>query len=172
MASEASVCYTQVVRSFTFPEIPEKLEWFLVPGVLVFTALLIAGGFYFRQRSLNLTSQTAVLEVPEEEGEVSGARTTTPESFPRDIPLFEPSELLSSMESKERIQITLQTDGSAERVRRFYQQEMEDLGWKLTGRGMANENGVLTFKKGERNAQIVITSDPTGPTLIVLNTNL
>ena len=150
-------------------ELTEKAKRFLVPGVLVFAALLIVGGFYFRQRSLNLIPQ---IVVPEGEGEVSGARTPVPESFPQDIPLFTPSETLSSMESQERIQITLQTDGSAERVRRFYQQEMEDFGWKLTGRGMANDNGVLTFKKDQRNAQVVITSDPAGPTLIVLNTNL
>ena len=154
------------MRSFEFPE---KVKKFLVPGIFAFAALLIAGGFYFRQRSLNLVP---LVIVPKEEGEVSGARTSVPESFPQDIPLFTPSETLSSMESQERIQITLQTDGSAERVRKFYQQEMEDFGWKLTGRGMANDNGVLTFKKDQRNAQVVITSDPAGPTLIVLNTNL
>ncbi len=150
-------------------KLPEKLKRFLVPGVLVLAILLIVGGFYFRQRSLSITSQETATE---QEGEVSGARTPVPESFPQDIPLFTPSETLSSMESQERIQITLQTDGSAERVRRFYQQEMEGSGWKLTGRGMANENGVLTFEKDQRYAQIVITSDPEGPTLIILNTNL
>ena len=154
------------MRNFEFPE---KAKKFLVPGVLVFAALLITGGFYFRQRSLNLVPQVMA---PEEEGEVSGLHTNLPENFPQDIPLFEPSETLSSMESQERIQITLQTDGSAERVRKFYQQEMEDFGWKLTGRGMTSDNGVLTFKKDQRNAQIVITPDPAGPTLIVLNTML
>ena len=157
------------MRSF---ELPEKVKKFLVPGIFAFAALLIAGGFYFRQRSLNLTSQTAAPEVPEEGGKVSGAQTGLPENFPPDIPLFEPSEILSSRSSQESIQLNLQTDASAARVRKFYQQEMEDLGWKLTGRGTANDNGVLTFKKDERGAQIIITSDPTGPTLIVLNTNL
>ena len=153
------------VQSF---KLPEKLKRFLVPGVLVFAALLIVGGFYFRQRSLNLVPQ---IIVPEEEGEVSGIQTDLPENFPQDIPLFTPSETLSSMESQERIQITLQTDGSAERVRKFYQQEMGGFGWKLTGRGTANDNGVLTFQKGQRHAQIIITSDPSGPTLIILGTS-
>jgi len=160
------VWYTLGVRNF---ELPEKVKKFLVPGIVAIAVLLIVGGFYFRQRGLNLVPQ---IVVPEEEGEVSGARTSLPQNFPKDIPLFEPSEILSSLESQERIQATLQTEGSAERVRRFYQQEMEDFGWKLTGRGMANDNGVLTFEKDQRNTQIVITSDPAGPTLIVLNTNL
>ncbi len=141
------------------PKLPEKAKRFLVPGIFAFAALLIAGGFYFRQRSLTLIPQVLV---PEEGGEVSGAQTGLPKNFPEDIPLFETSEILSSMESQERIQITLQTDGSPERVRRFYQQEMAEFGWKLTG--------VLTFEKDERGAQIIITSDPSGPTLIILNT--
>ena len=134
--------------------------------MLVFATLLIAGGFYFRQQSLSLVPH---IIVPEEEGEVSGARTSVPENFPQDVPLFTPSETLSSLESQERIQLTLQTDGSAERVRKFYQQEMEEVGWQLTGRG--EDDGILTFLKDTRHTQLVITSDPTGPTLIILNTS-
>ena len=157
--------YTGGVRSF---ELPEKVKKFLVPGVVVVAILLIVGGFYFRQRSLDLVPQTTILE---EEGEVSGAYAALPENFPQDIPLFTPSETLSSMESQGRIQITLQTEASAGRVCQFYQQEMEDFGWKLAGRGLANNNGALTFKKRERGTQVVITSDPGSPTLIILNTN-
>ena len=103
----------------------------------------------------------------EEEGTVSGVQTDLPENFPQDVPLFTPSETLSSLESQERIQLTLQTDGSAERVRKFYQQEMEEVGWQLTGRG--EDDGILTFLKDTRHTQLVITSDPAGPTLIVLS---
>ncbi len=129
--------------------------------------LFLAGGFYFRNKGLSLPLPHIT---PEEEGAVSGARTGVPKSFPEDIPFFEPAEIVSSLESQERIQVTLQTEASAERVRKFYQQGMEGSGWKLTGQGMTNDNGVLTFKKGERGAQVVITSDHAGPTLIVLNT--
>ncbi len=158
--------YTKDVKRI---KLPEKVKRFLFPGGLVFAALLIAGGFYFWKRGLDLVSKDLFLQ-EEEEGEVSGARTAVPQNFPTDTPLFEGAEILSSLESKERIQVTLQTEATTQRVRKFYQQEMGGLGWKLTGRGMANDNGVLTFKKGERGAQIVITSDdPAGPTLIILS---
>lgn len=138
----------------------------MVPGAILLAIFLLAGGFYFRYRSLLFSSRSVV---PEEEGTVSGVRTNVPENFPPDIPLFEPAEILSSLESQERIQVTLQTEVSAGRVSQFYQQGMKDLGWKLTGRGMANDNGVLSFEKSERHAQLVITSDPEGgSTLIIL----
>ena len=134
--------------------------------MLVFATLLIAGGFYFRQQSLSLVPH---IIVPEEEGEVSGARTSVPENFPQDVPLFTPSETLSSLESQERVQITLQTSISAERVLQFYQQRMRDEGWQLTGRG--ENNGTLTFLKDARHTHLAITPDSTGPTLIILTTS-
>lgn len=147
-------------------QLPKKLRRFLIPGVLLLSLFLLAGGLYFHSRSLNLSSQSTVIE--KEEGGVAGVRTDLPQSFPQDIPLFEPSEILSSLESQGRIQITLQTEASAARVLQFYQQEMKDLDWRLTGRGMANDNGVLTFIKNGRHTQLIITSEPDGPTLIIL----
>jgi hypothetical protein len=147
------------------PKPPKSVKRFLVPGIIVLAILLFAGGLYFHRRGLHSVPPVTVSE----EGEVSGAQTNAPENFPTDIPLFEPAEVLSTFESGKRVQVNLQTDASAERVKQFYQQEMEDLGWRLIGRGTTDENGLLTFLKGECRIQIVITSDPTGPTLIVLN---
>lgn len=155
------------MRSF---QLPEKVKRFLIPGFLLLSFLLLVGGFYFHNRSLLFLPQGATPK--EEEGAVSGIRSGLPEKFPDDVPLFEPSEILSSLESQERIQVTLQTAAPAERILEFYQQKMAAGGWRLTGRGVANDNGVLTFLKNERQAQIIITSKPEGPTIIILNTNL
>jgi hypothetical protein len=146
----------------------ERAKRFLVPGIIVLAVLFFAGGFYFHQQGLNTIPQ---IKTPEEGGEVSGARTSVPQNFPEDVPLFEPAEVLSTFESGKRVQVNLQTDASAERVKQFYQQEMEGFGWKLTGQGMANDNGVLTFLKSERRIQIAITSDPDSPTLVILTTS-
>lgn len=158
------VLYTKGVRKI---QLPEKVRRFLVPGVLLLVVFFIAGGFYFRRRSLGLVPQ---LTVPEEGGEVSGLQTNLPENFPEDVPLFEPSEILSGLESKERIQVTFQTDASAERVSQFYQQGMSDRGWKLAGRGVSEDSGVLTFSKDSRYTQLTITPSPEGPTLVILST--
>ncbi len=145
-------------------KLPEKVRRFVVPGILVFAVLLFAGGLYFRNQSLIFSPQ---IPAGEEEGGVAGVRTSIPQNFPQDIPLFEPVEIVSSLESQERIQITLQTDSATERVLQFYQRRMKDLGWRLTGRG--EDNGILTFLKNDRRAQLVITSEPEGPTLIILS---
>ena len=148
--------YTLTVRGF---KLPERLKHFLTPGIILLSLLFLTAGVYFWNQSLTFLPKT---DVGEDKGAVSGAQTGLPKNFPGDIPLFEPAEILSSLESQERIQITLQAEASAERVAQFYQQEMEGVGWKLTG--------VLTFEKGQRHTQITITPDPTGPTLIIINT--
>jgi len=151
----------------SIPKLPEKIKRPLVPGIIILAVLLFAGGLYFHRRGLNLVPE---VRVPEEEGEVSGLQTGLPENFPADIPLFEPAEILSSMESKEKIQVTLQTEVSAERVLKFYQQKMGEFGWRLTG--MGEGVGILTFLKNNRLVQLTTTSNPDGSTLIILNTHL
>ena len=148
-------------------QLPEKVKGLWVPGALLLAALLLVGGFYFHRRSVFFSSQNVV---GGEEGVVSGARSGLPENFPDDVPLFEPAEILSGLETRERIQITFQTATSAERVSQFYQQEMNNRGWKLVGRGVRDNSGVLTFSKNGRNTQLTITPSPEGPTLVVLNT--
>lgn len=149
------------MRSF---KLPKKIKRFLVPGVLLLSFFLLVGGLYFWKSGLIFSPQAPIGE----EGTVAGTRTDVPKNFPPDVPIFEPAEITSSLESQERIQLTLQTEASAGRVSNFYQQQMKESGWKLTGRGMANENGVLSFSKDTRHTQVIITSDPEGPTLIVL----
>lgn len=157
------VAYTKGVRKI---QLPEKVRRLVVPGVLLLAILFIAGGLYFHNQSLIFSPH---IPVGEEEGAVSGIRTGLPENFPEDIPLFEPAEILSSLSSQERVQVTLQTEALAERVLEFYQQKMRGLGWRLTGRG--GENGVLTFTKDDRRLQLTITPNPAGSTLVILNTN-
>ncbi len=153
-------------------QLPERAKKFFVPGTLVLAALLIVGGLYFRQRSLLFSSKVST---GEEEGAVSGVQTSpSPElypNFPRDIPLFAPAEILSSMESQGGIQVTFQTEASTENVRQFYQLEMGKRGWRLGEGSSGADNGVLLFQKGERRAKLEITSGPAGPTLIVLSTS-
>jgi len=156
--------YTWGVRKF---QLPEKVKVLLVPGVCLLVALLLVGGFYFHRRSVFFSSQNVT---GGEGGVVSGVRSGLPEDFPDDVPLFEPAEILSSLSSRERMQVTLQTTTVAARVRDFYQQKMGGAGWQLTGQAATGEPGVLTFLKGGRQTQLTITSNPDGSTLIILNT--
>jgi len=150
-------------------KLPEKVKRLWIFGVLLLVLLLFAGGLYFRHQSL-LTSQQ-LIDRSEEEGIVSGAYTNAPTDFPSDIPLFKPAEILSTLESQERIQLTLQTEAAAARVLQFYQKGMKETGWRLTKRGTGNDNGVLTFLKDGRHTQLVVTSEPGGgPTLVILST--
>ena len=155
--------YTWGVRKF---QLPEKVKVLLVPGVCLLVALLLVGGFYFHRRSVFFSSQNVT---GGEGGVVSGVRSGLPEDFPDDVPLFEPAEILSSMESKEKIQVTLQTEVSAERVLKFYQQKMGEEGWRLTG--MGEGVGISTFSKNNRLVQLTITPESEGSTLIILNTH-
>jgi len=128
------------VRDF---QLPDRLKHFLVPGVILLSLLLLTGGLYFWNQGLTSSPKTVVNE---DEGAVSGAETGIPNNFPKDIPLFHPSEVLSSLESQEGIQLTLQTRAPAEEVTKFYEQEAID----------------------DRRTKVVVTADPEGPTTIIL----
>ena len=138
-------------------ELPEKVRRFLVPGVLLFSLLLLTGGLHFRNQSLGLPLEETTNE---DEGVVSGVEAGLPENFPEDIPLFEPADILSSLESQGRIQITAQTDASTERVAQFYKREMLVWDWQPVGS--------LSFLKDGRRAELTVTAESGGPTTIIL----
>ena len=128
-------------------ELPERLKRFLTPGIILLSLLFLTGGLYFWNQGLTFSPKTVV---DEDEGVVSGAETNVPKNFPEDIPLFEPAEILSSFESQERVQLTLQTTASVERVTQFYEREIPN----------------------DRRVELTITADPEGLTTIILTVTL
>jgi len=130
------------VRGF---ELPERLKHFLTPGIILLSLLFLTGGVYFWNQSLTFSPQTVA-----DEGTVSGVETNVPDSFPEDIPLFEPAEILSSFESQKSIQVTMQTEASVERVTQFYEREMPN----------------------DSRVELAVTADPEGPTTIILTITL
>lgn len=93
---------------------------FLTLGVFLLSALLVSGGLYFRSRGLNFFKEDA----SPPGGEVSGA------SF--EVPVYQPSTVISRSEFKEALEVTLEAAASLETVFNFYQERLLDQGFIQT----------------------------------------
>lgn len=92
--------------------------------------------------------------------EVKGAKEELPLWFPADVPIIQPgTDLLSSSETKESRQVSLETNrGFAETIG-FYLENMEKRGWKQREFKESEKNLLLVFSKDTRLVEVSLSED-------------
>jgi hypothetical protein len=90
----------------------------------------------------------------------AGGNVKIPNDFPKDVFVYGGAKVLSSMSTPQGTHLTLQTKDSADKVISAMKREMTAAGWKEES--SMNQTGVsmLSYKKSERTAAVVvITAD-------------
>lgn len=104
---------------------------------------------------------------------VKGVKQELPLWFPKDIPIIQPgTSLLSSSETKESQQVSLETTKDFAETIGFYLDSMGKWDWKQQGLKASDKNQVLAFSKDTRTVEISLSHDPKAEkTVIVISIN-
>ena len=85
-----------------------------------------------------------------------------PEDFPKDLPIYENSKLLSKWsstdEENEGTSIVLETSDSVAKVSDYYKLELEKTGWNITSTFSQEDSSVYSFEKGDKEGILGITN--------------
>lgn len=85
-----------------------------------------------------------------------------PENFPKDLPIYNNSKLLSKWsstdEENEGISIVLETSDSVAKVSDYYKLELEKTGWDITSTFSQEDSSVYSFEKGDKEGILGITN--------------
>ena len=85
-----------------------------------------------------------------------------PEDFPKDLPIYKNSKLLSKWsstdEENEGISIVLETSDSLAKVSDYYKLELEKTGWDITSTFSQEDSSVYSFEKGDKEGILGITN--------------
>jgi len=85
-----------------------------------------------------------------------------PEDFPKDLPIYKNSKLLSKWsstdEENEGISIVLETSDSLAKVSDYYKLELEKTGWDITSTFSQEDSSVYSFEKGNKEGILGITN--------------
>lgn len=108
--------------------------------------------------------------VETEEGSFSsGNDVKLPEDFPSDVYVFG-GKLLSVIKTNEdAVMISIETDKTPAEVKAAYEEKLKSDGWELTGTMDFGDSVSLIGKKGTRTISVVISTDGSGKTNIVLS---
>ena len=84
-----------------------------------------------------------------------------PEGFPKDLPIYKNSNLLSkwssTSEGEEGISVVLETGDSLTKVSDFYKVELEKTGWTVTSTFSQDESSIFSFEKEDKEGILAIT---------------
>ncbi|MFH1970908.1 MAG: hypothetical protein ABIJ05_00790 [Patescibacteria group bacterium] len=85
-----------------------------------------------------------------------------PEGFPKDIPIYKDSNLLSkwssTSEGEEGISVVLESADSLTKVSDFYKVELEKTGWTVTSSFLEDESSIFSFEKEDKEGILAITT--------------
>jgi len=85
-----------------------------------------------------------------------------PEDFPKDLPIYKNSKLVSKWsstdEENEAISIVLETSDSLAKVSDYYKLELEKTGWDITSTFSQEDSSVYSFEKGDKEGILGITN--------------
>jgi hypothetical protein len=102
------------------------------------------------------------------ESQVAGEATQRVEiNFPGDIPIFKPSEVVSSSKSLHSAQLTLKTSEPSFKVSNFYKTRLRTSDWTEEGETTYNSVKTLTYSKLGKRLGIKISSSPYTGEIIV-----
>lgn len=115
------------------PDFFFNLRRFLVPSVIAVSLLLLGGGLYFRRQSQDLI----IKPLEKTGGEVSGTAV--------EMPIYQPSVVISRSELKNSQEITFETGDSLERIINFYRRELTSQGFRETDEARTLGSTFLKF---------------------------
>jgi hypothetical protein len=107
-----------------------------------------------------------------EDGEFSlssGEGVEIPEDFPDDVLIYRPSSVQMAMNVPEGQSLTLTTSDDSKKIMETYKREMTAKGWSEQASMNMGTQSMLSYKKGDRaaNVTIVPSDDETQITLMV-----
>ncbi|MBD3345835.1 MAG: hypothetical protein GF401_12300 [Chitinivibrionales bacterium] len=102
------------------------------------------------------------VNIKTDDGEMSvtsGKNARIPEAFPTDILIYQGSSVEAAMEVPEGYSVQLKSDDDVTKIAETYKADMKAQGWSQEASLDMGEQAMLSFKKGERAAQVVIMPD-------------
>ena len=124
--------------------------------LLLLFILLVTGGFFAWRQSLPAENGDSV------NGAVFGLAAEAPVGIPEDIPIFQPSLIISKNETKQGLQLTLEINYPKNTVANFYKDQLKQFGWQEITTGQYKKYGgkslEISFTGGETEKTIVIIS--------------
>jgi hypothetical protein len=111
------------------------------------------------------------LKIEDEKGKTSAAIGTAakiPDGFPSDVFLFKPADVFVAMNNEEGFMVGLKTDKDIGVITEAYKKTMVGNGWKQKASMDMGGQMMLSYEKGKRAANIVI-SQKDKETSIVIN---
>lgn len=116
------------------------------------------------------------VEFSDEEGKGRaevGENVDIPESFPKDLSIYEPSSVISGVETEQpngRLAgVTLSTSDSPDKVKDFYAAELPKQGYEIKGQISISGTHSIQAKKGDMDVVVTVSADDQGKTLVVIN---
>jgi hypothetical protein len=87
-----------------------------------------------------------------------------PDDFPSEVPLYKDAELtLVQPTAGNGHNIVLRTSDDVSKVHRFYQDDMQKKGWKMSQEFERGEHSFATYQKGNTMINVTIASDAENP---------
>jgi hypothetical protein len=103
---------------------------------------------------------TESIEINDGDSKIAaGTAAKIPESFPADVVVFKPSEVIMSAESSTGYTLGLKTDKGMDVVTAEYKKVMVDNGWSQKTAADMGQYSILGFKKDRRTATISVNKE-------------
>ena len=97
----------------------------------------------------------------------SGEEVDIPKDFPEDVPIYTPSSVSMAMNTPEGHSLTLRSSDDSKKILDSYKREMIAKGWSEQASINMGDQSMLTYKKGDRAANITVGQSD-GETQIML----
>lgn len=137
----------------------------MVAGLLTFFLVLFAFNTALKNSGVNVNGNGSV-SVKNNEGEsLTVGNAKLPDGFPSDVPVYKPSDVITSLKTKEGYNVTLVTADSSTQVSDFYKSKLAENGWSSSDSEV--NFGTLsgqTYTKGDQQLVVIITNDPNSKT--------
>lgn len=99
-----------------------------------------------------------------------GKSVKVPDSFPKDVPVYDGAMVITAMTVPNGFNLQLQTKDGLEKVAEFYKTRMRSEGWTEEGTFASQEQTTLTYKKERRTAGIVVMASGKETQISVMTT--
>jgi hypothetical protein len=114
---------------------------------------------------VNIDSGRGSVEIKTDEGTLKAGEQKLPADFPKDVPVYKPSTIVTSMTStldgEKSVSVNLSTKDSVDKIVDFYGRELAKNGWTETTVFTGDQGGVafatLAYEKGDNVVSISIT---------------
>jgi hypothetical protein len=130
----------------------------IVLGIILVVSLFTIFNTALKKNGVNVSSNGNVT-VKNDKGESLsvGNNTKVPDGFPSDVPIYTPSDVVTSLKTSSGYNVTLVTTDTAQKVSDFYKSQMPANGWtKEDTESVFSANVVQAYNKGDKVAEILI----------------